>query len=320
MIPPIVLALAARELDISVLVGWAFALAASTFCPLLLLGHLVGGADRARGGGGADRGLDGRLGDHPRRARRRVRPPGGGRAAQPAGGALGAARVRDDGARLARATGEGGARPSAQMLALHAPEGLTGLVAALLALALVGGRPGRGRPPGLRRRRRPAPARARRGWRRAGARGASATSRWLGHGSSRPVRHAGSSPPGRRPRSSTARREQPERLHERKRTDGDHLQRADDRAEDAHEARQQPRPHRVQRDQHQRGGERQRGGQLHHLGGERSARRGRARSPPRRCALRRGRRAASRTRPIQRIDGRDRPSARRRSPAGRSRA
>jgi Na+(H+)/acetate symporter ActP len=36
--PPIALALAARGLDISVLVGWAFALAASTFCPLLLLG------------------------------------------------------------------------------------------------------------------------------------------------------------------------------------------------------------------------------------------------------------------------------------------
>ena len=33
-----VLALVARGLDISVLVGWAFALAASTFCPLLLLG------------------------------------------------------------------------------------------------------------------------------------------------------------------------------------------------------------------------------------------------------------------------------------------
>jgi cation/acetate symporter len=32
------LALVARGLDISVLVGWAFALAASTFCPLLLLG------------------------------------------------------------------------------------------------------------------------------------------------------------------------------------------------------------------------------------------------------------------------------------------
>jgi Na+(H+)/acetate symporter ActP len=38
VLPPMALALAARELDISVLVGWAFALAASTFCPLLLLG------------------------------------------------------------------------------------------------------------------------------------------------------------------------------------------------------------------------------------------------------------------------------------------
>jgi cation/acetate symporter len=38
MIVPALLALAARDLDISVLVGWAFALAASTFCPLFLLG------------------------------------------------------------------------------------------------------------------------------------------------------------------------------------------------------------------------------------------------------------------------------------------
>jgi cation/acetate symporter len=38
MLVPVLLALLARELDISVLVGWAFALAASTFCPLLLLG------------------------------------------------------------------------------------------------------------------------------------------------------------------------------------------------------------------------------------------------------------------------------------------
>jgi cation/acetate symporter len=38
MLVPIALALVARGLDISVLVGWAFALAASTFCPLLLLG------------------------------------------------------------------------------------------------------------------------------------------------------------------------------------------------------------------------------------------------------------------------------------------
>src|SRR5918992_1815210 len=38
VLPAIALALWAREQDISVLVGWAFALAASTFCPLLLLG------------------------------------------------------------------------------------------------------------------------------------------------------------------------------------------------------------------------------------------------------------------------------------------
>jgi Na+(H+)/acetate symporter ActP len=38
IVTPMALALAARSIDISVLVGWAFALAASTFCPLLLLG------------------------------------------------------------------------------------------------------------------------------------------------------------------------------------------------------------------------------------------------------------------------------------------
>ncbi len=38
MLVPAALALAARPVDLSVLVGWAFALAASTFCPLLLLG------------------------------------------------------------------------------------------------------------------------------------------------------------------------------------------------------------------------------------------------------------------------------------------
>ena len=38
VLAPVALALLARGLDISVLVGWAFALAASTFCPLLLLG------------------------------------------------------------------------------------------------------------------------------------------------------------------------------------------------------------------------------------------------------------------------------------------
>jgi cation/acetate symporter len=38
VIAPMAIALAARGLDIGVLVGWAFALAASTFCPLFLLG------------------------------------------------------------------------------------------------------------------------------------------------------------------------------------------------------------------------------------------------------------------------------------------
>lgn len=38
MLLPALAALAARDVDISLLVGWAFALAASTFCPLLLLG------------------------------------------------------------------------------------------------------------------------------------------------------------------------------------------------------------------------------------------------------------------------------------------
>jgi len=38
MVLPVVLALGARGLDIGVLVGWAFAIAASTFCPMFLLG------------------------------------------------------------------------------------------------------------------------------------------------------------------------------------------------------------------------------------------------------------------------------------------
>ena len=50
MVVPALLALVARGLDISVLVGWAFALAASTFCPLLLLGIWWGGLT-ARGAG-----------------------------------------------------------------------------------------------------------------------------------------------------------------------------------------------------------------------------------------------------------------------------
>jgi cation/acetate symporter len=38
MVIPALLALAARQVDIAILVGWAFAIAASTFCPMFLLG------------------------------------------------------------------------------------------------------------------------------------------------------------------------------------------------------------------------------------------------------------------------------------------
>jgi len=38
VILPVLLALVARSVDISILVGWAFAIAASTFCPMFLLG------------------------------------------------------------------------------------------------------------------------------------------------------------------------------------------------------------------------------------------------------------------------------------------
>jgi cation/acetate symporter len=38
MVVPGMLALLAQQIDISILVGWAFAIAASTFCPMFLLG------------------------------------------------------------------------------------------------------------------------------------------------------------------------------------------------------------------------------------------------------------------------------------------
>ena len=211
------------------------------------------------------------------------------------------------------------------MLALHAPEGLTSAtrsrapLAPALAAALAHGGAGGGR--GARGRRLLVGLGAARRARPRRPRGAARPSRcWLGHGSSRPVRHAGGSPPGRRPANSSARREQPERLHERERAELDDLQRADDHAEDAHEARQQPGPHRVQRDQH---------------AARRRARAPRAASAPRRRGSRPPRpmscaastvRGPSRnvltslTRPTARDDRRRRPSARRRSPAGRARS
>jgi len=113
----------ARDLDISVLVGWAFAIAASTFCPLLLLGiwwerlsargaaaGLVAGAGAATAAIFAglalepgDRSLDALL-------------------TQPAVlsvplafATMALVSLSDGGAKRA---------PNAEMLALHAPEGL----------------------------------------------------------------------------------------------------------------------------------------------------------------------------------------------------
>ena len=100
------------SIDVGVLVTSAFAVAASTFCPLLVLGHLVAAADRARGDGGhvvgllASAGVIGR-GPAARAPSRGCRDP-----ARPARAVVGAAGVRDDGrgvaARAAAVGGRGG--------------------------------------------------------------------------------------------------------------------------------------------------------------------------------------------------------------------
>ena len=98
---PALLALATREVDISVLVGWAFALAASTFCPLLLLGvwwpRLT--ARRRRGGNARRRARRDRHDRH-RADRRRGRGHRARRDPHPARGGLGADRLRHDGRAL----------------------------------------------------------------------------------------------------------------------------------------------------------------------------------------------------------------------------
>ena len=97
MIPPALLALATREVDISVLVGWAFALAASTFCPLLLLGIwwprlTARGAAAGMIAGAIGRDRDDRRGPD----RRRVRGDRDRRDPAATGRRVGADRVRDD--------------------------------------------------------------------------------------------------------------------------------------------------------------------------------------------------------------------------------
>ena len=117
VVVPFLLALVARDVAVATVVGLAFAMAAATFCPLLVLGIwwrgltdvgalaglLVGGA--LTGGAVVDNLLtdrDGRL----------VRRPG-----RPAGGLGGAARLRHDGGRLPAHP----APAAAAHLAVHGP-------------------------------------------------------------------------------------------------------------------------------------------------------------------------------------------------------
>ena len=264
MVVPALLALVARELDISVLVGWAFALAASTFCPLLLLGiwwerltargaaaGLVVGATAATAA--IFTGLAGR-----------PRPPHARGAPDPAGGAERAARVRDDGAssrsldtpraasarrRAARAARARGPRPRVR-------RGGAGRGPRLAPLALALAR--RGAPATARRRRRPArvrraPRRARRGARPPRGRAARACSAELGHGS---ARRRCATPAACRPasgREEQREHDQPEALDDRQRAaERQDLERAGDDPQHAHEAREQADAHRVERDEDER--------------------------------------------------------------------
>ncbi len=123
MVVPALLALVARDLDISVLVGWAFALAASTFCPLLLLGIWWGGLTARGAGAGLAVG-----------ASAATAAIFAGLALEPSDRSLDALLTQPAvlSVPLAFATmalvslGDKGARPApnAELLALHAPEGL----------------------------------------------------------------------------------------------------------------------------------------------------------------------------------------------------
>ena len=123
MVVPATLALFARGLDISVLVGWAFALAASTFCPLFLLGIWWRGltargamAGMATGGTLASIGIFTTLVAGP------VDGTLGALLAQPAAVSVPCAFVAMIGASVTDP--ERPRNTEATMLALHAPEGL----------------------------------------------------------------------------------------------------------------------------------------------------------------------------------------------------
>jgi cation/acetate symporter len=122
MVVPIAVAFFAEGIDISLLVGWAFALAASTFCPLFLLGiwwpgltargaavGMIAGGVVATGGIIAGLALS--------------EPSGvvGALLAQPAVVSVPIAFIAMIGVSLASGRDF---EPDAEMLALHAPEGL----------------------------------------------------------------------------------------------------------------------------------------------------------------------------------------------------
>jgi cation/acetate symporter len=123
MLVPAGLALFARGLDISVLVGWAFALAASTFCPLFLLGIWWRGLT-ARGAvlGMATGGALATIGILTTLAAGPIDGTLGALLAQPAAVSVPFAFLAMVGASLTDP--ERPRNPEATMLALHAPEGL----------------------------------------------------------------------------------------------------------------------------------------------------------------------------------------------------
>jgi Na+(H+)/acetate symporter ActP len=118
MVPPMLLALVAHDIDISLLVGWAFALAASTFCPLLLLGIWWAGLTARGAAAGLVVGTVVSSGA----IFTSLLAGGGELLQQPAVVSVPLAFLTMW--LVSRATASRAPDPSAHMLALHAPEGL----------------------------------------------------------------------------------------------------------------------------------------------------------------------------------------------------
>ncbi|HEX6391465.1 MAG TPA: hypothetical protein VFZ89_18520, partial [Solirubrobacteraceae bacterium] len=246
MLPPMLLALVAREIDISLLVGWAFALAASTFCPLLLLGIWWTGLT-ARG---AAAGLAVGTAVSSGAIFTSLLTGGGELLEQPAVASVPLAFLTMW--LVSRATASQAPDPAPHMLALHAPEGLGFDTARLAALALLL----LGRGVLLAR----LDLRDRRGAGHVAAGGALARFAQL---LLRRPRHRDALVPRGQRRARLAQDHeadgaQPEDLDQRG-GEAEELaedrQRADDHAEDAEEARQQAGAHRRQRDHYERDGD-----------------------------------------------------------------